>query len=144
MLSKIKFVLVLMVLIGLVACDSSTSSNENNDDNQPSVEILRAIVTNTGDNDAEINYSLLITNVTGQESLGGGMTIGAGNSIPSILGESEPGATGISVEVEVLGGGPVRLAIERGILDDGFFEGTELMFVSGGAGQTVTLEYSGN
>jgi len=139
-------ILSITILSGLLflSCDSSTSSNENNNDENPSVDILRAVLYNEGDADATINYSVLVTEVTGEETHSANMTVGAGNSVPSILAESEPGATAITAEVEIVTGGPVRLAIEKGIMVDGSFEGEELMSVPGGSGQTISLTYEGN
>lgn len=136
------FAILFLVSILFVACDNSTSVEVEQEEEQV---VLRALVTNNGENDTSISFSGLITNPLGQESLGGNADIGSDSDSPIILGTSEIGATAIEFSVSTTEGGPVRLSIEKGEVDeDGTVEFEEILFVNGGLNQTVSLSYGSN
>jgi len=131
---------LLLLAFTFMGCDNSTSAIE--EEEEVSTRVLRVMVSNTGDAAVEFSYDLLITNPTGQESLSGNMSLLADESVPSVVGVSEPGATGLNATLTITEG-TLKLYIEDGEIVDGEFQGETIMSTPGGAGQTVTLEYSG-
>lgn len=136
------FAILFLASTLFVACDNSTSVEVEQEEEQV---VLRALATNIGENETSISFSVLITNILGQESLGGNAEFESDTNTPLILGASEAGATAIEVSVTTTEGGPVRLSIEMGEVDeDGSVEFEEILFVNGGLNQTVSLEYTTN